>query len=601
MGGSMTVQEVASALEQHLGSPTSDRNEISFAAALDYDDRAEYPYSMMAALHAGGLHEYQIPVAYGGRAVDLQQSFEILRLVARRDVALATSFATTCLGLMPVLVAGTAEQKAHFGGEVCRGAQFAWALSERAHGSDVGATSTHARRVEGGYLVNGEKWPIGNSAVGDVVAIFARTADRPGPTAYSVLMLDRHSVARGSMEPLRRDRLHGVRAIDTGGLRLTDCFVPDAALIGREGQGLEIALKSSLAARTMVPALALGAADTALRRTLDFCVEREIFGRRLSETPVSRRRVAEAFADILLSDALAIASLRTLHTAPGQSSVTSSVSKFLVPTQLERTVSDLATVLGARHYIRGEPRYGIFGKMMRDLWIAHFAEGNTVVNLKNVAVQLGALIEGAVTPTEAASRSAVERTAVTCDLEAALPAFDPGGLDLRSRDGDDLLIALPATLEKIRNKSSNLPQLRAAARLGERFLAELRRVGDRYENIRRSMGRQFAQSAELYALAEQYCTIHAAACLLHISVHTVTRPFDPAQDAALLLFCLERLWHRFYPLEDVAGPEVVDTVAELALGLRADSRLFSHRRLVLAEGFESGNGAGQSMEFSARS
>jgi alkylation response protein AidB-like acyl-CoA dehydrogenase len=186
MGDSSTIDKLAAGLEQHLGDPTDPATGVSFAVALDHDDREEYPHSMMAALHAWDLQDYQVPVSHGGRATDLQDSFELLRLISRRDAALATSFATTSLSLMPVLIAGDDEQKSRYGTDVSRGAKFSWGLSERAHGSDVIATETNARRVPGGYVVNGEKWPIGNAALGDVAALFVRTGERPGPTAYSV-------------------------------------------------------------------------------------------------------------------------------------------------------------------------------------------------------------------------------------------------------------------------------------------------------------------------------------------------------------------------------------------------------------------------------
>lgn len=516
------VEKLAADFERHLGDPDDPATPVSFAAALDHDDREAYPHGMMAALHAWDLQDYSVPVSHGGRAHDLQDSFELLRLVARRDAGLATSFATTSLALTTVLIGGNDEQKSRYGKQVSGRAKFSWGLSERDHGSDVVATETSARPVPGGYLVNGEKWPIGNSAIGDVVALFARTGER-GPTAYSVLMVDRHKGV-----PSQRERLHGIRAVDNGGIRFDDVFVPADALIGREGQGLEIALKASLTARAMVPAIALGCADTALRRTLDFALERQIFGKRLIDIPPTRQRLAECVADVLICDALAISAVRALHTTPSQASVTSSVSKFLVPTILERTISDLAVVLGARHFLRSDPRYGIFGKIRNDVWITHFAEGNTLVNLKNVVVQL-AMLPG---DTELDPR--------TFDLDAELPPFAPDRLDLRSRDGDSAVRALTG-----------------------RFRDELPRVQSALQD-------NGPQSAEAFALAEQYAVIHAAACLTHLG----------GLPPAVLRFCLDRLWRRLYPLAPISG---TDEVIEHALRLHAEHRLFSHRNVLLGE------------------
>lgn len=593
MSDTFAIEKLAAKLEQRLGDPTDPASDVSFAAALEHDDWEKYPHSMMAALHACGLQDYQIPEPHGGRADDLQDSFEILRLIGRRDAGLATSFATTSLGMMPVLIGGTDEQKARYVADVSRGAKFAWALSERDHGSDILATDTCARRAEGGYVVNGEKWPIGNSALGDVIALFVRTGDRPGPTSYSVLMVDRRTADGRRVAPMQRERFHGLRALDNGGLRFTECFVPDDALVGGEGRGLELALKASLAVRPMVPALALGCADTALRRTLDFAVSRKIFGASLIDISPSRRRIADCFADIMVCDVVAMSSIRTLHVAPAQCSVTSSVSKFLVPTILERTVSDLATVLGARHFLRSDPHYGSFGKAMRDLWIAHFAEGNTVVNLKNIAVQLGPLLDAALDPPAERVGAAVERASTTYDLDAELPPFVPQLLDLRSRDGDDALIALPAALEEIRiRRGADRPQWLQIADVGDRFMNELRRIQDRHARLRNELGAAAAQSADMFALAEQYCIIHAAADVVQLSLRSAGCLRDPFPNAALVLLCLERLWRRFHPLESLTTSAIRDEAVEVARRLHTEQRLFSQRQLLLGESWGGAAGGG---------
>src|SRR5205823_5328892 len=180
----------------------------------------------------------------------------------------------------------------------------------------------------------------------------------------------------------------GLRGLDMSGIRLHGCFVPDPALIGGPGKGLEVALKSSQLVRTNITSIALGCADTALRTTLDFAVGRRIFDSRVVDIPYSRRQLVECFADLLIGEAVATGAVRGLQANPGQASITSSVAKYFVPTLLERTMGQLAVVLGARYYLRDDPRHGIFQKVLRDAPVATFADGNTVVNLKNVASQL---------------------------------------------------------------------------------------------------------------------------------------------------------------------------------------------------------------------
>ncbi|MFD0528738.1 acyl-CoA dehydrogenase family protein [Kitasatospora arboriphila] len=195
------------------------------------------------------------------------------------------------------------------------------------------------------------------------------------------------------------------------GIRVDGVFVPDSARIGAEGAGLEIALQTSQVARTLIGSIALSAVDTALRGTLDFTEHRVIFGRTVSDIPYSRRQLTECFADLMVADAVSLGAVRSLQLVPEQASVWSSVAKYLVPTMLERTMSQLNVVLGARFYLRDDPHHGIHQKMLRDLLVANFADGNTVVNLKNLALQSDGLLAAAVEPPTGAADAAEERVA----------------------------------------------------------------------------------------------------------------------------------------------------------------------------------------------
>ncbi|HEY9247639.1 MAG TPA: acyl-CoA dehydrogenase, partial [Rariglobus sp.] len=162
-----TLQKLAQDLENHLGDPAAPDAIVGWAAALDHDDRECFHHEGVSHLQAWRFPDYQVPSTHGGRAVDIQDSLELFRLVARRDPALATSLATTGLSFMPIWIAGTDAQKSYWVARVCNGSALSWGLSERDHGSDIVANDTVAHATDDGYVLNGEKWPIGNSALGD--------------------------------------------------------------------------------------------------------------------------------------------------------------------------------------------------------------------------------------------------------------------------------------------------------------------------------------------------------------------------------------------------------------------------------------------------
>ncbi|MEW1906914.1 acyl-CoA dehydrogenase family protein [Kitasatospora sp. NPDC085895] len=584
------LDKLAAELEAHLGDPHDPASRMPFERILDHDEREEYPYPFVNLLQRWGVHEYNIPAAQGGRAGDVETGFNLLRLVARRDPTTATALIITSLAFLPAWIAGTDEQKQYLVDAVKQGSRYAWGLSERNHGSDVLGNELRADKVDGGYLLTGEKWLIGNARVADGLTVFARTKESGGPAGYSILLLEKRRTPAGSVEELPNERLHGLRAIDMSGIRVDGVFVPNSARLGAEGAGLEIALQTSQVARTLIGSIALSAVDTALRGTLDFTEHRVIFGRTVSDIPYSRRQLTECFADLMVADAVSLGAVRSLQLVPEQASVWSSVAKYLVPTMLERTMSQLNVVLGARFYLRDDPHHGIHQKMLRDLLVANFADGNTVVNLKNLALQLDGLLAAAVEPPAGAADAAEERVADLYGMDRPLPLYRPWDQELFSRGRDDALLAAPASLAALRRLADGAgtagraegDRLRRAADTAAELLGRAPALHARSRTLKTGLGRAYGQSAELFDLAKEYCLLHAVAACLHTHVHSAAAMEDPLPSGALLLLQLERLRRHWYPHEAVTTAADVDEVMAVLRRLHRGDRLFSHWQFRLA-------------------
>jgi alkylation response protein AidB-like acyl-CoA dehydrogenase len=574
-------------LEGYLGDPNDPASRMPYARILELDEREEYPHELMSPLRRWGLHEWLIPEACGGKAVNVEDGLQLTRLVARRDPTTATAFMINIIGFMPVWVAGTETQKQHFADLIRTGGSMAWGLSEKAHGSDILANELSAERVEGGYLLTGEKWTIGNATVADVVMVFARTNAKGGPGGYSIFALDKRTLPAGSWEPVPREHMYGLRGLDMSGVRLHGCFLPDEALIGGAGKGLEIALKSSQLVRTNITSIALGCADTALRTTLDFATGRRIFDTTVADIPYSRRQLVECFADLLIGEAVATGAVRGLQANPAQASITSSVAKYFVPTMLERTMSQLAVVLGARYYLRDDPRYGMFQKVLRDAPVANFADGNTVVNLKNIASSLDKLLATAAAAPEPATTEANRRMAVLFDPAAPMGEYRPADQQLFARGVDDVLLGLPASIAALRRIAAGEGGEQAkwwgrAADLAESLAGEARRMRADLDELTARYGtRDTATSAELFDLAKQYCTLFAVASCVHLWAHGRSSLAAEVDDGAVLLVCLERLRQLLHPTGRVTGAAEDAVVARAMLAMHAGGRLFALRPIPL--------------------
>lgn len=580
------VTELCENLERYLGDPHDPDSRLSFAKVLDSDEREQYPYELLGELQRGQISEYCLPEAWGGRAGDVEAGFNLLRLVARRDPSSATSLMLTNLAFMPTWIAGTDEQRRRWLEAIKQGTRMAWGLSEREHGSDLMANEMQAVKVPGGWRLRGEKFLIGNARLADAIAVHARTGKRNGPGDWSIFMVERQRNPAGAVDPLPRERLHGLRSLDLSGFRLHDVFVPDEGMIGPEGGGLEIAIKAAQVARTTVTSMALGAVDTALRVTMDFATSRVIFGQTVADIPYTRRQLTECFADVLLGEVVAIGAVRGLQANPGQVSVLSSVAKYFVPTLLERMTAQLSVVLGARLYLRSHPRYGIYQKMIRDMLVAIFADGNTVVNLKNVASQLTLLLDRVPTDSQVDPERAA-RLALMFDVDAELAPWQPWEQQLFSRSGDDVtagLVGSIAGLRRLAGQDADATRARlweTCAEVGDRLLGELGRLREENAELRQRTGRAYGTSADLFRLAERYCAVHAGAAAIHHTVHSYGRLADPFPDPAVLLLVLERAWRHIEPHRTFTDVAVTDRVMEVLLNLHREGRLFSSWQFLL--------------------
>jgi hypothetical protein len=217
--------------------------------------------------------------------------------------------------------------------------------------------------------------------------LFARTGDGPGSRNHSVLLAGPDDVPADRVQRLARYRTAGVRGCRLTGLAFHGCPLPESALVGAEGRGGEVALRSFQVTRSALPGMAIGTVDTCLRSVLRFALDRRLYRRRVFELPHAAGALTAAFADLLLCDSLSLAAARTVQLRPEQASVTAAAVKYLVPRLLSRTVRDLSVVLGARFYLR-EGEHAVFGKHLRDLPVLSLGHAGPTACLATLIPQL---------------------------------------------------------------------------------------------------------------------------------------------------------------------------------------------------------------------
>ena len=183
---------------------------------------------------------------------------------------------------------GTGPQRASLLGDLSSGRRLAaFALTEPSSGSDARSMSTRAERAGTGYVIDGSKMFITNAGEADLYLVFARTGDDGGHSAFLVDASTPGLTVGDDLPKL------GMRGSRTAEVRFERCAVPADRLLGEEGRGFEHAKAMLHGSRIVMGSICVGIALTAYRRALAYGAQRELFGRRLVDLPVTRERVAE--------------------------------------------------------------------------------------------------------------------------------------------------------------------------------------------------------------------------------------------------------------------------------------------------------------------
>jgi acyl-CoA dehydrogenase len=218
--------------------------------------------------------------------------------------------AHTGIALPPVWRFGTPDQHARYLVPGIRGEKIAaLAITEPDAGSDVAGIKTRARRVEGGFVVNGSKLFITNGVRADFMVTAVKTTEEGGHHGISFLIVDRGPGVQAS--PIEKLGWH---ASDTALIALDDVFVPEENLLGTEHEGFKLIMANFQWERLMMALGAIGAMEVVLERTLAYARERHTFGKPIGSHQVIRHKLAEIALALETGRALTYHALR-LHLA----------------------------------------------------------------------------------------------------------------------------------------------------------------------------------------------------------------------------------------------------------------------------------------------
>ncbi|NCR39563.1 MAG: acyl-CoA dehydrogenase family protein [Microcystis aeruginosa W13-11] len=567
----------AEALEKDLGDPLNPDNPLSYKRVIEIDESEEFPHEEIRWLYDWKLQHYYIPTDCGGEFTSFEEFVAFVRVLSRRDQTISIAFTTLFWSFLNWM-AGTPEQKQKLArfimddyGAMCLG------YSEKQHGSDLINGDLTATKVEGGYILNGEKWPINRATISGISFILAKTDANGGPKCLTLFMVDKRQLDSEKYYNLPKIYTHGVRASDMSGIGFKDCFVPDSMRLREEGDGLELALKGFQITRMLCAAFSHGAADTALRTTLGFAVNRVIYNKNVMDLPQPRRTLVDAFLDILICDCETIPAARGFHIIPEQFSVWASVVKYFVTVRLEEMVNSVYVVLGSRFYMREEHEFGIFQKLLRDNSIISMFDGSSIVNLHALILQLRPLTKYRAKRNSRTMSALETRLETIFSLEKSVPPFEPNNLELFGRGIDDSLQGLEIAIDMLEglkdSQEVDREVLENLLMLGNLVLEELNAHDEQISQSKFEYGHD--QSPELFEIAKKYCTLHAASACLHTWLYNRSILGEFFARGEWLVLSLHRLLRTLRPLPYTLSEVYVENVAQELLKLYRENQHFS--------------------------
>ncbi|HEY7415403.1 MAG TPA: acyl-CoA dehydrogenase [Ktedonobacteraceae bacterium] len=341
--------------------------------AAEIDHTGEFPWDMKELLAQQDIFAMSFPVEYGGiGASELAVAMaieELSRCCATTGLLLAVQH----LGAMPISLAGTDEQKRRYFPRLASGEWLAaFGLTEAGSGSDAAAMRTFAVRKGDKYILNGSKRFITNGGLAQVNSVFAITDPEKGTRGISAFIVEKDfpGFSVGRIE----DKL-GIKGSQTAELIFTDCEVPAENLLGSEGEGFKIALRSLDHTRIGIGAQAVGIAQGALDLAVAYAKQRVQFNRPIAENQGIQFMLADMATKVEASRLLVYNAAEMADRGDPMFNKYSSMAKMFASDSAMAVTNDAIQILGGYGYMKEYPAE----RMLRDAKITQIYEGTNQI------------------------------------------------------------------------------------------------------------------------------------------------------------------------------------------------------------------------------
>jgi len=346
----------------------------------EMDENGIFPWDIVKVLAESDLMGLHIPQEYGGMASGALAHMLAIEELSKACLGVSTTYAANALGTFPLLFFGSEDAKQKYLPDIAAGKRLvAFALTEANAGSDASGIQTTAKLDGNEYVLNGTKQWITNGGEAEIYTVIAMTDKSRGARGASAFVVEKGTP--GFTFGKKEDKM-GIRCSATRELVFENCRIPKDNLLGREGMGFLVAMKTLDHSRCGVGSQGLGVAAGALDEAVKFARERVQFGHPIIGFQAIQHMLADMATAVEAARALVYSVARTMESGVKDFSKVSAMAKVFATDVGMRVTTDAVQILGGSGYMKEYP----VEKMMRDAKILQIFEGTNQI-LRNVIGQ----------------------------------------------------------------------------------------------------------------------------------------------------------------------------------------------------------------------
>ncbi len=354
--------------------------EITPRAAY-YDETGEWPWEIFHKAREVGLVNLNIPEEYGGLGATVLEECIVAEEMAYGCSGIQTALMLNQLAVLPILLAGTQEQKARYLPRLTdEGLVAAYCMTEPDAGSDVAGIKATAIRRGDRYILNGTKTWITDGPVASMFTVFAKTDPEAGRRGMSCFIVERDWPGVSTSKPLEKMGQHAAQACQ---VFFEEVEVPVENRLGNEGDGFLIAMKVFDRSRPPVAAAAIGVARRALDEAVRYAGERYAFGQPIAHFQGVGFMLADMAIRVEAGRHLAYKSAWLVDNGQRNTMVAAMAKAFCADAAMQNA-TDAVQVFGGNGYSREYP----VEKLMRDAKIYQIYEGTTQIQKRIIQREL---------------------------------------------------------------------------------------------------------------------------------------------------------------------------------------------------------------------